>query len=407
MAHKVKKVTIVVSIPSEFVSTPQHKGVAVYAYSPEFDAFITLPLTDSAATRRNYDIASECLDAVDYIRYGKDAPRTSYTRRQPTASRPGYSGFKTDKSPDEVALADTFAALYESARSNDARIIGKNGYSFEVVRGGRVVVTYVVSHTVGKEASEFYKYVVPWKSLSKEMTETISINPITQEVMLWRNNASDSEVIPLEEWDEFMLDGHKVERHEVAKRVDDELDILMRRKARGEVLSNADFHRMVHLKQKRAWEESPLYAKTKDNPLIQRLVVPNRALIDGEIVDYDRGILDHPEAWHTHIVDYIMSMENGDWFTIDDVDKVIRKAGIKLGRSVRTQFMSMTAYLLKLTVEGVISVRGIEGLDVFMGKRDAKPVPLVSVESFTVTGVFKPVQTTIFDHLKHPEPQPA
>lgn len=396
-----------VSTPSEFVSTPQHKGVACYAYSPESDAFIRLPLSDPISARRNYDIASECLDAVDYIRFGKDAPRTSYTRRNPTPNKPGYSGFKSDKTLEEIALADTFAALYENARFREARIIGQQGYSLEIVRGGRVVVTYVVSHTVGKDASEFYKYIVPWVSLTKEMTDTISINPITQEVMLYGKNPSDCEVIPLEEWDEFMLDGHQVRKPEPVDKVEDELDILIRRKARGEVLSNAEFQKMVHLKQKRAWEESPLYAKTKDNQLIQRLVVPNRAIIDGNVVDYDRGILDHPEAWHTHIVDYIMSMENGDWFTIDDIDAVIRKAGIKLGRSVRTQFMSMTAYLLKLTVEGIISVRGIEGMDVFLSKRDAKTTPVVSVESFTVTGVFKPVQTTIFDHLKHPEPQPA
>jgi len=392
-----------VSTPSEFVSTPQHKGVALYAYSPADEAFITLPLTDPTSSRKNYDIASECLDAADYIQYGNDASRTAYTRRQPSSNRPGYSGFKSDKSVEEIALADTFAALYETARSFGARIIGKLGYSFEIVRGGRVVVTYIVSHTVERDASEFRKYVVPWSSMSKEKTDTISINPHTQEVMLWGKDVHSSEVIPLDEWDEFALDGHSTKPlASTTERVEDELDILLRRKKRGEVLSNADFHKMVHLKQKRAWEESPLYAKTKTNPLIQRLAVPNRVVIDGEIVDYDRGILDHPEAWHTYILDYIMSMENGDWFTVDDVDEVIRQAGIKLGRSVRTQFMSMTAYLLKLCAEGVISVRGIEGLDVFLSKRDTKTTPVVSVESFTVTGVFKPVQTDIFDLLKHP-----
>lgn len=392
-----------VSIPSEFVSTPQHKGVALYAYSPTDESFITLPLTDPTGTRKNYDIAAECLDAADYIRYGNDAPRTSYTRRQPTTTKPGYSGFKSDKPIEEIALADTFAALYETARSFGARIIGKMGYSFEVVRGGRVVVTYIVSHTVEKDASEFRKYVVPWCSLSKEMTETISINPQTQEVMLTGKDVRSSEVMPLTEWDEFVLDGHSVKRTEnEPERVEDELDVLIRRKSRGEVLSSADFHKMVHLKQKRAWEESEMYAKTKDNPLIQRLAVPNRAMINGELVDYDRGILDHPEAWHTHVLDFIMSMENGDWFTVDEVDEVIQNAGIKLGRSVRTQFMSMTAYLLKLTAEGVIAVRGIEGLDVYTSKRDAKTVPLVSVDSFTVVGVFKPVQTDIFDLLRQP-----
>jgi hypothetical protein len=392
-----------VSIPSEFVTTPQHKGVALYAYSPADEAFITLPLADATGTRKNYDIASECLDAADYIKYGQDASRTSYTRRQPTANRSGYSGFKSDKVEAEIALADTFAALYETASSMGARIIGKMGYSFEVVRGGRVVVTYIVSHTVGKDASEFRKYVIPWSSMSKEMTETISINPHTQEVMLTGKDVRKSEVLPLTEWDEFVLDGHSVKppKNE-PERAEDELDVLLRRKSRGEVLSSADFHRMVHLRQKRAWEESPMYAKTKDNPLIQRLAVPNRAVIDGEVVDYDRGVLDHPEAWHTHILDYIMSMENGDWFTVDDIDEVVRNAGIKMGRSVRTQFMSMTAYLLKLTAEGVIAVRGIEGLDVFTSKRDTKTTPLVSVDSFTVVGVFKPVQTDIFDLLHHP-----
>lgn len=392
-----------VSIPSEFVSTPQNKGVALYAFSPADDGFITLPLTDSSGARKNYDIAAECLDATDYIKYGKDASRTSYTRRQPTANKPGYSGFKTDKSVEDIALTDTFAALYENARSHNARIIGKMGYSFEVVRGGRVVVTYIVSHTVGKDASEFRKYVVPWCSLTKDMTETISINPYTQEVFLTGKDVRKGEVMPLEEWDEFVLDGHSAKPTvKPEERVEDELDILLRRKARGEVLSNAEFHKMVYLKQKRAWEDSELYAKTKGNPLIQRLAVPNRAVVEGEIVDYDRGILDHPEAWHTHVLDYIMSMENGDWFTVDDVDAVIRKAGIKLGRSVRTQFMSMTAFLLKLCAEGVITVRGIEGLDVYLSKRDAKTTPLVSVESFTVTGVFKPVQMDIFDLLNQP-----
>jgi hypothetical protein len=392
-----------VSIPSEFVNTPQHKGVALYAYSPADEAFITLPLADATGTRKNYDIASECLDAADYIKYGKDATRTSYTRRQPTANKPGYSGFKSDKAIEEIALADTFAALYETARSSSARIIGKMGYSFEVVRGGRVVVTYIVAHSVGKDASEFRKYVVPWASLSKEMTDTISINPHTQEVMLWGKDVYGSEVMPLAEWDEFVLDGHSAKDvKDEPERVEDELDMLLRRKSRGEVLSSADFHKMVHLKQKRAWEENPMYAKTKSNPLIQRLAVPNRAVIDGEVVDYDRGVLDHPEAWHTHILDYIMSMENGDWFTVDDIDEVVRNAGIKMGRSVRTQFMSMTAYLLKLTTEGVITIRGIEGLDVYLNKRDSKTTPLVSVESFTVTGVFKPVQTDIFDLLRHP-----
>lgn len=393
-----------VSTPSEFISTQPHKGVALYAYHPESDAFITLPLGDPVSARKNYDIALECLDAADYIRYGKDAPHTSYTRRQPSSNKSGYSGFKSDKKDGEIALADTFAALYEHARNSGARIIGTNGYSFEVVRGGRVVVTYTVSHAAGKDASEFHKYVIPWAAMEKSMKDTISINPYTQEVMLWGHDVPSSGVLPLSQWDEFILDGTRIEPEEkIMESVEeDELDALIRRKSRGEVLTNAEFRLMVHLKQKRAWEESELHAKTKDNPIIQRLAVPNRAVIDGEIVDYDRGILDHPEAWHTHILDYIMSLENGDWFTVDDIDMVVRKSKVKLGRSVRTQFMSITAYLLKLAAEGIIAVRGIEGLDVYLSKRDKNTTPLVSVESFTVIGVFKPVQTDIFDLLKEP-----
>lgn len=391
-----------VSTPAEFINTVQPRGVALYAYHPEEDAFITLPLTDSVSSRKNYDVASECLDAADYIRYGKDAPRTSYTRRSPSSSKPGYSGFKSDKTEAEIALADTFAALYEHVRDSGTRIIGRDGYSFEIVRNGRMVVTYTVAHGVGQDASEFHRYVIPWCSISKEMTDTISVNPYTQEVLLWGHDVKSSGVVALDDWDEFKFDGTgPISEKAVIEHVEeDELDVLLRKKARGEVLSSSEYKLMLHLREKRAWEQTALYHKTKNNPLVQRLAAPNRTIIDGKIVNYDRGILDHPEAWHTHILDYIMSMESGDWFTLDDIDALIRDAGIKLGRSERTQFMSMTAYLLKLVAEGLIVIRDIEGLDVYKSKRDSKTVPLVSVESFTVVGIFKPVQTDIFDLIE-------
>lgn len=388
-----------VSTPSEFTRSKQHKGVALHAYHPESQRFITLPLANPVEARQHYKKALECVDAADYISEGlESAEAVSYTQRQPTGRSLGYSGFKTTKTPDEVALADTFAALYNRVQNSNSRIIGVKGYSLEVLRG-RLLVTYNVSNTVGEDASDFNRYVIPWSAIAANMHNVISINPFTQEVMLWHEGVSDAEVVSLADWEEFdhLIQGDapgvKAELEE------DELDRLTRRKRRGDRLTDAEFKLMQQLRQKRAWEDSKLYAKTKNNPLIQKLAVPNKAVIDGEVVNYDRGILDHPEAWHTHILDYILSLDAGDWFHIDDIDRIIRKANIKLGRSDRTQFMSMTAYLLKLCNAGMISIRDIVGLDVYTSLKSSSTVPLVSVDSFTVLGGFKPVQGDLFDLL--------
>lgn len=390
---------MVVSTPLEFTRPLQHKGVALHAFHPESKRFITLPLANPVDARQHYKKALECVDASDYITAGlENAEAVSYTQRQPTGRSRGYSGFKTSKSVEEVALADTFAVLHNRVQNSNARIIGTDGYSLEVLRG-RLLVTYVVSPTVGHDASDFNRYVIPSSLLTAKTHEAISINPFTQEVMLWHGDDTDAEIFSLSEWDEFdrMIQGDEPEVK--AEIEEDELDRLTRRKRRGERLSDAEFKLMQNLRQKRSWEESQLYSKTKNNPLIQKLAVPNKAVIDGAAVDYDRGILDHPEAWHTYILDYILSMETGEWFHIDDIDNLIRKANIKLGRSERTQFMSMTAYLLKLCAEGLITIRDIEGLDVYTSQKSAKPVPLVSVDSFTVIGNFKPVQGDLFDLL--------